>query len=186
VAKRRRVRERVLNEPIDKPIKVFVSSAQDEFPLLRQDLKRQIDSLKLGSRPVFRATLVEKKRGELIPADIDSGLDTGSIYVVMVGKTDTDWTIDEFDEARIRALPILIYDCRGLTNARGQGNLARKIDRLKRKGVRIQPDEYDDEQDFINHVLTDLPEKLGDIAELYLMVRKTVVRKQRFVTLDRL
>ena len=171
-----------LNVTIEKPINVFVSSSQDEFLDLRDELKKQIDAMKIGPKQIFQATLLEKKQGESIQSKIDKGLDSGSIYVVIVGKKDTSWTLDEFEEARIRALPILIYDCRKLSKSKGKGNLAKRIERLKKKGVIIQnpPESYKSDQDFINHVIIDLPEKLGEIAERYLIVRKTVVRKQRF------
>ena len=98
----RRIRRRA-SPQIDKLIHVFISSSQTEFSSLRQKLKARIDVLRVeDTKKIFVADLVEKWHGESIQSDINEGLESASIYVAIVGDKDSDWTMEEFEEAWLR------------------------------------------------------------------------------------
>lgn len=96
-------------EPIQKPISVFLSSAQKEFLKLRQDLKTAIDDMRLQYTKPFQTTLVETQRGERISRDIEEGLDKCDIYILIIGNQESEYTQEEFIEAWEHGVPVLVY-----------------------------------------------------------------------------
>lgn len=175
----RRIR-RGPSRQIENPIHVFISSSQTEFSSLRKKLKARIDVLRIeGSKRIFVADLVEKKHGERIQSDINKGLDIASIYVAIIGDEDSKWTMEEFDEAWTRGIPVLVYDYR---KRKSKSTISRWLDDMKERGIRIEVPEapYRNMDDLVNHVIDDLPDKLGELAEKYQQVRNIVGRKRLF------
>lgn len=171
---------RGLSRQIEKPIHVFISSSQSEFSSLRKKLQARIDFLRIeGSKRIFVADLVEKKHGERIQSDINNALDIASIYVAIIGDKDSKWTMEEFDEAWTRGIPVLVYDYR---KRKSRSTISRWLDEMKDRGIRIEDPEapYRNMDDLINHVLDNLPDKLGELAEKYQQVRNIVARKGIF------
>jgi len=179
VQRSRRIR-RGPSRQIEKPIHVFISSSQREFSSIRKKLQARIDVLRIeGSKRIFVADLVEKKHGERIQSDIDNCLEQASIYVAIIGDKDSKWTMEEFEEAWTRGIPVLVYDYR--KKKRGSV-ISRWLDEMKDRGIRIEAPAapYRNMDDLITHVIDDLPDKLGELAEKYQLVRNVVARKGLF------
>jgi hypothetical protein len=180
VVQRSRRLKRGPSREIEKRIHVFISSSQSEFSSLRKKLQARIDVLRIeGSKRIFVADLVDKKHGDRIQSDINSYLDMASIYVAIIGDKDSKWTMEEFDEAWTRGIPVLVYDYR---KSKDISTISRWLGRMKKRGIRIQVPEtpYGNVDDLINHVIDDLPDKLGELAEKYQRVRNIVARKGLF------
>lgn len=96
-------------EPIEKPISVFISSAQREFEKLRKDLKTAIHDITLGYTRPFHATLVETLHGDKINRDIQEGLEECDIYILLIGNQESAITQEEFLTAWERGIPVLVY-----------------------------------------------------------------------------
>lgn len=143
-------------------------------------MQARIDILRIeGSKRIFVTDLVEKKHGETIQSDINNGLDVASIYVAIIGDKDSKWTVAEFDEAWTRGIPVLLYDYR---RRKSRSPISRWLDQLKERGIRIAVPEvpYRNEDDVINHIIDDLPDKLGELAAKYQQVRNIIARKRPF------
>jgi len=179
VRRPRRIR-RGPSRQIEKPIHVFISSSQREFSSLRKKLQARIEVLRIErSKRIFVADLVDKKHGDRIQSDINSYLDTASIYVAIIGDKDSKWTMEEFDEAWMRGIPVLVYDHR---KKKSKSTISRWLDEMKKRGIRIEVPQapYRNTDDLINHIIDDLPDKLGELAEKYQKVRNVVARKGLF------
>lgn len=166
---------------IDKLIHVFISSSQTEFSSLRKKLKARIDILRVeDSKRIFIADLVEKHHGESIQSDINESLALASIYVAIIGDKNSKWTMEEFEEAWLRGVPVLLIDYRKRKGAKTP--ISRWFARMKKRGIRVEDTEtpYRDDDDVVSHVLGCLPDKLGDIASKYQQVRNIVARKGTF------
>jgi hypothetical protein len=94
---------------VDKPIVVFISSAQEEFEKFRLQLKETLNSEPWSNQNVIRAVLIESQRRTVIPNEIRDALDQSSIYVGIFGRQLRDWPVAEFKYARSCILPQLIY-----------------------------------------------------------------------------
>jgi hypothetical protein len=168
---------------IEDRIEVLISSSQGEFGKIRGKLKERIDDFRLGRRYVFKADLVESMGGEIIQGDINKALENCAIYILIIGHRDSAATLDELKDAWIRGIPILVYDYRRRRSKKsGRNRLVRYVESQKDKGLRISvPDfPYTDENDLINHVLRDLPSKLGEITSKFVRVRGIISRKGKF------
>jgi hypothetical protein len=93
----------------DKPIVVFISSAQEEFEQFRLDLQETLNSEPWSNRRPLRGVLIENERRPVIRNEIRARLDESSIYVGIFGRQLRDWVKDEFDYAKSCSLPQLIY-----------------------------------------------------------------------------
>ncbi len=94
-------------DPIEKPIQVFLSSKQDEFLQVREDLKRDIDEIKIRLARPFKTILVDMKRGPKWERDIDRGLSECDVFILLLGAEPSDITRDEF--VRICRMGISVY-----------------------------------------------------------------------------
>jgi len=177
--KPRRIKRAPLRQ-IEKPIHVFISSSQREFSSIRKKLQARIDVLRIeGSKIIFVADLVEKKHGESIQSDINNYLNLASVYVAIIGDKNSKWTMEEFDEAWMRGIPVLIYDYR---KRKSRTPISLWLDGMVERGIRVEVPEtpYQNAEDLINHIIDDLPDKLGELAEKYQQVRNIVSRKGSF------
>ena len=169
------------NPAVPKPIRVFISSSQNEFLGLRRDLRDQINDYKIATRKLFDAELVEEGLSATFQADIDRGLDAAAFYVAIIGYDNSDWTADEFKEAWIRGLSVLIYDFRRNVRRGRKTKLVKYFDSLKGSGLRIQKPQsrYRTEQDLINHVLSDLLPNVTEIVKNHIATRRMLVHKAK-------
>ena len=116
-----RARRQEQSRPADTlthPISVFLSSSQQEFETIRQEIKADLDEVKIADRPAFVTTLVELERGEQIGRDIEDSLRGCDIYVLLIGNRYSEWTVKEFENAWNAGLPMKAY----LIRSRRSGN----------------------------------------------------------------
>lgn len=123
---------------LPRPILIFISSAQEEFEAFRQDLKQLIDHEEIGGQFITKAVLIENERGTVIQSEIRQALDEASIYVGVFGEKLRDWVKAEFEYAKSRGLPQLIYKYK---KAKGRGR-----PKPKPRGRKSKVDQYLEEQ----------------------------------------
>lgn len=95
---------------VENPIVVFISSSQREFRQLRIDLRDAIDGEDLFNKFIMRAELVEKAPGVTIKGDIAAAMQRSAIYVGILGNRFSEIVQQEYEEARRRGLPVLIFE----------------------------------------------------------------------------
>lgn len=93
----------------DKPIVVFISSAQEEFEQFRLDLQETLNSEPWSNQKALRGVLIQNQNRDVIPNLIRDALDEASIYVGIFGRQLRAWVKDEFKYAKSCNLPQLIY-----------------------------------------------------------------------------
>ena len=115
---------RKFSQPSDPPTPffVFVSSDQDEFSELRNEVREAIDSEYLYNEKrttqkeelvqqgnITKAVLVERGSKESFDVAMKEGLDQSQIYVGIFGNRYSAITVKEYLTARSQGLPLLIY-----------------------------------------------------------------------------
>jgi hypothetical protein len=75
-----------------------------------------LDATTLAERQAFVTTLVELERGERIEQDIEEGLKSCDIYVLLIGSRYSEWTEKEFNTAWSSGIPIKAYMVRSPKN----------------------------------------------------------------------
>ena len=98
------------SSPVDTPIVVFISSHQNEFQELRNELKDQIDGAELFDRYLMKVELVERRSGERIRGDITRAAKDAAIYVGIFGNKYSKTTMEEYRDARRRGIPLLVFE----------------------------------------------------------------------------
>lgn len=163
------------------PFKVFISSSQKEFEKLRENLKAALNEEKLAYQRIFRAILVESKKGPSIRSDIDDGINDAAIYVGIFGRIYSEITIEEFRMARSRMLPVLIYRFRKDRRIRSVISGPSKVDDFLRKEVKQQDirirGPYFNEVQLIEAIATDLVFQVVEMVKECANVRKTIRRQ---------
>jgi hypothetical protein len=161
------------------PFKVFISSSQKEFEKVRSDLKTDIDRQQLAYQRIFKAILVEYKKGPSIPSDIDEGINDCVIYVGIFGRIYSEITVEEFKKAKSKKLPILVYRFRKDKRMKSVISGNSKVDKFLREevkyhGIRIRIAHTYDE--LISTILTDLAFQVAEMVKECADVRKTISR----------
>lgn len=166
------------------PFKVFISSSQKEFEELRRNLKSVIDIEELVHQQIFRAILVELKKGTTIEADIDEGMSDCSIYIGIFGRDYSEITAQEFRKARANLLPTLIYRVRRARRGRGAKHSVTggrsKVDKFLREevrayGIRIRGP-YSTEDELEKDIMIDLAFQVADMVKESARIRKIIGR----------
>lgn len=164
-------------EPVE-PFKIFISSSQKEFENLRNNLKAAIDEETLAYQRIFRAILVESKKGMNIQSDIDEGLNDSAIYIGIFGRVYSEITVEEFRKARSNMLPVLIYRFRKDRRIRSVVSGPSNVDDFLRKevkqhGIRIRGPFFN-ETKLIEAVITDLVFQMVKMVKESASIRKTI------------
>jgi len=169
-----------LNADEVEPFKVFISSSQKEFEKLRNNLKAVINEEKLIYQRIFRAILVESKKGASIQSDIDKGINDSAIYVGIFGRIYSEITVEEFKKARSNMLPVLVYRFRKNKRIRSVISGSSNVDDFLRRevrqyGIRIRGPFFND-NDLMNSITTDLVFQVVEMVKECANVRKTIGR----------
>lgn len=123
---------------VDKPIVVFISSAQREFAEFRHGLKVTIDTDPWHRLAIASAVVIEEESGYNIQSRIRRKLDESSIYVGILGKNYSKWVKAEYDYAKSRGIPLLIYLYKRPLQATGRSRYDKFIRQIKESGTSIR------------------------------------------------
>lgn len=96
--------------PVDTPIVVFISSHQKEFQEIRFTLKDTIDGEDFFKKLIMKGELVERRSGERIRGDITAAMRRSTIYLGIFGNHYSKVVREEYEEARRRGLPMVVFD----------------------------------------------------------------------------
>ncbi len=118
--------------PVETLIGVFISSHQREFQVLRNSLRDAIDGEDLFSKFIMRAELVEKKGGTTIKGDISAAMERSAIYVGIFGNRFSEPVQLEYEEAKRRGLPVLVFEIPPSKKETRDKRLKTLISRMKR------------------------------------------------------
>lgn len=171
-------------EVAPKPFLVFISSSQDEFQTLRYRLRRLINREKFIDYPIMKAILIEDERGPVIKEDIKGKTEQSAVYVGIFGRVRSKWTIAEFNEARQRGLPLLVYHFkrttrRGRPRTRAPGPMSPAerylLNSVKPLSIRIR--RYRSEAGLISGVLNDLTFQVADLVNENALIRRTIHKR---------
>ena len=158
------------------PFKIFISSSQNEFARLRDNLKQRINSERFVDHRVMRAVTIEDERGQVIAEDIAQEMRECSIYVGIFGRRKSDWTFGEYRAARARDLPLLIYQLRkrGLAVPRGRrSEVQRFLDQeVRSRGVRVRRHPSEDKLE--RAILSDIAIETASLVNEAARVRKAI------------
>lgn len=162
------------------PFKVFISSSQKEFEKLRNNLKAIIDEEKLVYQRIFKAILVESRKGTSIQLDINKEINNSSIYVGLFGRTYSEISVEEFKKARSNLLPVLIYRFRKDRRIRSIISGSSDVDDFLRKevkqyGIRIRGPYYDEDK-LVEIIMTDLVFQVVEMVKECANIRKVIGR----------
>jgi len=169
-----------LNADEVEPFKVFISSSQKEFEKLRNNLKAIIDEEKLVYQRIFKAILVESRKGTSIQLDINKEINNSSIYVGLFGRTYSEISVEEFKKARSNLLPVLIYRFRKDRRIRSIISGSSDVDDFLRKevkqyGIRIRGPYYDEDK-LVEIIMTDLVFQVVEMVKECANIRKVIGR----------
>lgn len=177
---------------------VFISSDSEEFAELRNQLQRYIDAeymynderthdedenaVFVHQGKIMKAILVERGSAESFEEAMKNDLDKSQIYVGIFGKRDSEPTRKEYDYARQKGLPLLVYYF--TVPARSAKGVHSKVVRFlaaQTKQVRIRGNYRKIEArtltDLIDIILSDLTCKVADIVREAIAMRQMLVEK---------
>lgn len=164
--------------PVDEQIVVFISSKQREFQTLRDLLKDTLDGEDFLQKLLISTELAERRSGERVHGDIRQALSKATIYVGLFGNSYSAITIAEYQEARRRGLPLIIFNMvrSGRRDDRVRRFLdkqARKLDDCKIIDVPYQPKSPMRIGQAADTIMQRIANVIADMAKQNLDVRRT-------------
>ena len=118
--------------PIETLIGIFISSHQREFQAIRNSLRDAIDGEDLFNKFIMKAELVEKKGGTTIKGDISAAMERSALYVGIFGNRFSETVQSEYEEAKRRGLPALVFEIPPSKKETRDKRLKTLISRMKR------------------------------------------------------
>jgi hypothetical protein len=168
-------------EALPEPFIVFISSSQNELQRLRHRLRRAINLVEFVDQHIMKAILIEDQRRPVIKQEIKDKIEKSAVYVGIFGRVRSGWTIAEFNEARERGLPLLVYHFKrttrpGRPRQRAPGPLSPAERYLARHvmPLSINVRTYRSEAGLIQGVLQDLTTQVADMVNENAKIRKTI------------
>ncbi|MGD0145531.1 MAG: DUF4062 domain-containing protein [Nitrososphaerales archaeon] len=143
----------------------MISSDQNEFQEIRENVKAEINELRIGDRKGFRATLVEHERGEHIEADINEALDLCDAYVLLIGNHYSETTEEEFTKILPKGASLMVYrfNTRQYVSATEKENQTKFMRRIMDRGIRIRA--YDSPYTRETRLIEAITSDLGILVE---------------------
>jgi hypothetical protein len=170
-----------MSEVEPEPFLVFISSSQDEFQGLRNRLKRALNREKFVDHSIMKGMTCEDEHGRVIKEEIKEKIERSAIYVGIFGRIRSKWTIAEFNEARQRGLPLLVYHFKRTTRrgrprrrAPGPKSPAERYLDNKVKPLSIKIRTFRSEAGVISGVLNDLTFQVSELVGEDALIRKTI------------
>ena len=114
---------------IQEQVRIFISSNQNEFTGIRGLLEDALDGEDFFGLLLLKAEIVEGNRGSTIGGDMAAAIRRSSIYVGIFGRRYSKRTQAEYEEAKRRDLPALIFE---VPSKKRDRNLKTLINRMKR------------------------------------------------------
>jgi len=168
------------NESVEEPVMVLVSSREQEFLQLREDLKHQIELQREGNRWLFEVRLPEHSHRAHLKVEIDKLLAMCSIIIVLIGRESSKWVTYEVDYAISNGIPILAYEYYRRRRA-GLGSTKTRslVRRLRNADIKLRghKGEFQSRDDVVAAVLEDLPEIMARIANHYAAINREVSKR---------
>jgi hypothetical protein len=164
-------------------LKIFISSSQKEFEILRRELKTWIDSeeFKISRTIPMEAILIERERGAVISEDIERALQDSHVYVGIFGRILSEWTVAEYREARRMGLPLLVYYVKkrkpgrpSRIERRGRKSKVERFLEDEAKKFRIRIRVYSKKEDIYSAVMNDLTYQIVKLVKEAIDVRKVL------------
>jgi len=173
-----------------------VSSDQDEFPELRDELREAIDSEYLYNEKrtaqkeelvqqgnITKAVCVERGSKESFDVAMKEGLDQSQMYVGIFGNRYSAATVKEYSTARSQGLPLLIYYFAEPPHT-ASGLRTKTVQFLNREAkprVIIRGNYnrviFRRREDLIDQILIDIARTIADLVRESVSVRRLLVQE---------